>query len=130
MINKVILVGNLGKDPELRTVANGTVIANFNVATTDRRKDKDGNWADQTEWHRIVCFGKTAEFVGSYLKKGRQVYVEGKIQTRTWEKDGVKQYSTEILADKVNGLGPKPKDADTGSDQGYSGTGADEEIPF
>lgn len=106
-INKVILVGNLGADPEVRYTAGGTAVARFNVATTERFKGQDGNWQDRTEWHRIVAWGKLAEICGQYLSKGSQVYIEGKIQSNTWEKDGVKRTSYEIRADTMQMLGPK-----------------------
>jgi len=106
-VNKVILVGNLGADPEVRYTAGGTAVARFNVATTERFKGQDGNWQDRTEWHRIVAWGKLAEICGQYLSKGSQVYIEGKIQSSTWEKDGVKRTSYEIRADTMQMLGPR-----------------------
>ena len=106
-INKVILVGNLGADPEVRYTAGGTAVARFNVATTERFKGQDGNWQDRTEWHRIVAWAKLAEICGQYLSKGSQVYIEGKIQSSTWEKDGVKRTSYEIRADTMQMLGPR-----------------------
>jgi single-strand DNA-binding protein len=106
-INKVILVGNLGADPEVRYTASGTAVARFNVATTERFKGQDGNWQDRTEWHRVVAWSKLAEICGQYLSKGSQVYIEGKIQSSTWEKDGVKRTSYEIRADTMQMLGPK-----------------------
>jgi len=105
MINRVTLVGNLGQDPELRNTNGGMAVCNLSVATTHRAKDRDGNYQDQVEWHRVSCFGKTAENVNRYCRKGRQVYVEGRLQTRSWEKDGVKRYSTEIVAQEVKFLG-------------------------
>jgi single-strand DNA-binding protein len=109
MINKAILVGNVGKDPEVRYTADGTAVANFSVATTDKWKDKKtGEMKSATEWHRIVCFNRTAEVVGDYVKKGMQVYIEGKIQYRSWEKeDNTKAYITEIKAPIVKFLGGK-----------------------
>ena len=107
-VNKVILVGNLGKDPELKYTSGQMAVTRFSIATTERRKDSSGNWADQTEWHRIVCFGKTAENCNTYLKKGRQVYVEGRIQTNKWQdKEGKDRYTTEIIANTVQFLGGK-----------------------
>jgi single-strand DNA-binding protein len=106
MINKVILIGNLGQDPELRTTAGGTHVASLSVATTDRRKDRDGNWGEHTEWHKVVVFGKTAENVAQYLKKGRQVYVEGRLSTQKWQdKNGVDRWTTEIIGENVRFLG-------------------------
>lgn len=98
-VNKVILVGNLGADAEVRYTANGTAVANINVATTERVPAGEGNWEDKTEWHRVVLFGKMAESRMAYLNKGTQVYVEGRLQTRQWEDaQGVKRYTTEIVA--------------------------------
>lgn len=111
-VNKVILIGNLGQDPETRTAGSGTVVANLSIATNERVKGKDDNWEDHTEWHRVVLFGKTAENAARFLQKGRQVYIEGKLRTRKWQdKDGADRYSTEIVADTVQFLGPKPDGA-------------------
>jgi len=105
-VNKVILLGNLGKDPEMRYTPQNMAIANLTIATGERKKDASGNWVDHTEWHRVVVFGKTAENVNQYLKKGRQVYIEGRIRTRKWQdKEGKDRYSTEILADTVQFVG-------------------------
>ena len=105
-INKVILVGNLGKDPEIRHTPQGNAVANLNLATSESWTDKSGQKQERTEWHRIVAWGKLAELCSKYLQKGRQVYVEGKLQTRAWDdKDGNKRYTTEILATTVQFLG-------------------------
>jgi single-strand DNA-binding protein len=104
-INKVILIGHLGSDPEVRYTANGTAVAKFTVATTESYVDKDGNRQEQTEWHRIVAWRKLAEICGQYLAKGKQVYIEGRLKTNAWEKDGVKRYTTEIEARDVQFLG-------------------------
>jgi single-strand DNA-binding protein len=105
-VNKVILVGNLGADAELRYTGGGMAVANFRIATTEVWKDKDGQKQEQTEWHRISLWGKQAEAVSQYLVKGKQVYVEGRIQTRKWQdKEGQDRYSTEIKADRVTLLG-------------------------
>lgn len=107
-VNKVILIGNLGNDPEVRYTPDGTAVANFSIATSDEWKDKNtGEKKERTEWHRIVAWRKLGEICGQYLSKGRQVYVEGKLQTRSWEKDGVTRYTTEILASDVRFLGTK-----------------------
>lgn len=107
-VNKVILVGNLGKDPELRYTAQQLPVASFSIATNERRKDQSGNWVNQTEWHNVVVFGKVAENCNQYLKKGRQVYLEGRIQTRKWQdKEGKDRYTTEIIATSVQFLGNK-----------------------
>lgn len=106
-VNKVILVGSLGKDPEVRFMPNGDAVANFSMATSENWKDKEGNKQEKTEWHSIVAYRKLAEIMGQYLKKGAPVYIEGKLQTRKWEKDGVTRYSTEIIADTMQMLGSK-----------------------
>ena len=104
-VNKVILVGRLGQVPEIRYAPSGTAIANFSIATNEVRRDKDGNNQESTDWHRIVAFGKTAEFIQQYIKKGDMIYVEGRLQTRNWEdKDGVKRNVTEILSSAVTPL--------------------------
>ena len=108
-VNKVILIGNLGKDPEVRNLPDGGSITNFSIATTDSWKDKSGEKQEKTEWHRISTFQKLAEICGTYLKKGSQVYIEGRLQTRKWtDKDGAEKYSTEVIADKMQMLGAKP----------------------
>lgn len=106
-VNKVILIGNLGKDPEVRYTANGSGVANVTLATTDSWKDKQsGEKQERTEWHRVVFFGRLAEIVGEYLKKGSQVYVEGRLQTRKWQgQDGQDRYTTEIIATDMQMLG-------------------------
>lgn len=99
-VNKVILIGNVGGDPETRFLPNGNAVTNITLATTDSWKDKQtGQQQDRTEWHRVVFFGKVAEIAGEYLRKGSQCYIEGRLQTREWEKDGVKRYTTEIVVD-------------------------------
>jgi single-strand DNA-binding protein len=110
MLNKVILIGRLGKDPEVHYTPDGKMITNFNLATDEQWKDKQGEKVQKTEWHKIVVFGKLAEICGNYLVKGKLVYLEGKLQTRSWEnKDGVKQYTTEIVANDMKMLGDKQK---------------------
>ena len=107
-INKVILIGNLGRDPEVRYMPSGDAVANITIATTDTWKDKAGEKQEQTEWHRVAMFGKTAEIAGEYLKKGSQVYIEGKLQTRKWtDKEGQERYTTEIRADRMQMLGSR-----------------------
>ena len=99
-VNKVILIGNLGGDPEMRTMPNGNAVTNMTLATSDSWKDKNtGQMQERTEWHRVSFFGKIAEIAAQYLKKGSKVYIEGRLQTREWEKDGVKRYTTEIIVD-------------------------------
>ena len=107
-INKCILIGNLGADPEVRTLDNGTKVASFSIATTESWKDKDGNKKEETEWHNIVLWRGLAEIAEKYLKKGNSVYVEGKITTRSWEdSDGIRRYTTEIVAKNLTMLGSK-----------------------
>lgn len=133
MINKAIIVGNLGADPELRTTAGGTPVCNFSVATTERRKVGD-EWKDHTEWHKIIVWDKQAENCKKFLAKGRQVYIEGRLQTRKWQdKEGVDRWTTEIVADTVKFLGGAPKGDHSQGGNGAMGgdsAGGDEEIPF
>lgn len=104
-VNKVILIGNLGKDPETRTTTSGGMVATLRLATSERRKI-DGEWGDHTEWHSVSCFGKTAENVARFLSKGRQIYVEGRLQTRKWtDKEGRDRWSTEVIANQISFLG-------------------------
>jgi single-strand DNA-binding protein len=120
-VNKVILVGRLGADPEVRTAQTGTMIGNLRLATDDRRKNKAGEWETQTEWHRVVCFGRTAENVQRFCKKGKQLYIEGRLQTRKWQdKDGNDRWSTEVVADNIKFLGGKD---DGGGGGSYGGGG-------
>jgi single-strand DNA-binding protein len=105
-VNKVILIGNLGRDPEVRYLPSGDAVANLNVATTEKWKDKNGEQQEQTEWHRVAFFGRQAEICGEYLHKGSQVYIEGRLQTRKWtDKDGNERYTTEIRGDRMQMLG-------------------------
>ena len=120
-VNKAILVGNLGRDPELRQTPSGQSVCNFTLATSENWTDKNGERVERTEWHRIVAWGKTGELCAQYLSKGRTVYVEGRIQTREWEdKDGNKRYTTEINAQTVNFIGPRGGDG-AGSSGDYAG---------
>ncbi|HET6264041.1 MAG TPA: single-stranded DNA-binding protein [Usitatibacter sp.] len=120
-VNKVILIGNLGRDPETRYMPDGGAITNISVATTETWKDKAGEKQEKTEWHRVAFFGKLAEIAGEYLKKGSQVYVEGRLQTRKWQdKDGADKYTTEIVANAMQMLGSR---------QGMGGGGAAEREP-
>ena len=107
-VNKVILLGRLGKDPEMRYAPSGTAIASFSIATNHRQKSQEGEWVDKTEWHNILAFGKNAEIVGEYLQKGKQVFIEGRLQTSSWEdQQGQKRYKTEIVASEIQMIGPK-----------------------
>jgi single-strand DNA-binding protein len=121
VINKVTLIGNLGHDQEMRYAQNGTPVANFSVATTEKWTDKQGVKQERTEWHRIVAWGKLGEVCGKYLVKGKQVFVEGKLQTRKWtDKDGNDRYTTEIQAREVKFLGQREGDVPVGSQSGYA----------
>lgn len=114
-VNKVILIGNLGADPETRYTPSGTCITSIRIATSESWKDKNtGEQQERTEWHRIEFFGKLAEIVGEYLKKGRSVYVEGKLRTDEYEKDGIKRYSTKVIANEMQMLGEKPSNSSGG----------------
>jgi single-strand DNA-binding protein len=112
-VNKVILVGNLGKDPDLRYTTSGTAVANFSLATTERFKDRSGEFQKRTEWHNIVAWGGLAEICGKYLKKGKQIYIEGRIQNRSYDdRDGNKRYVTEIVAEQMQMLGRAGEEGD------------------
>ena len=138
-VNKVILIGNLGRDPEIRYTKSGTAVANLNLATTDSWKDPQGDRQERTEWHRVVAWDKLAEISKEYLSKGRQVYIEGRLQTRSWEdKDGNKRYTTEIRADQLLMLGGRGDGPSRDSDppptpDDYGGEpfkATDEDVPF
>jgi single-strand DNA-binding protein len=142
-VNKVILVGNLGKDPEVKYTPNGTAVAKFSVATNERFKDKSGEWQDRTEWHNIVAWQRLAEIVGEYIKKGSKVYIEGRLQTSSWEdkQSGEKKYRTEIIAQDLVMLGGRGDvEQDGGSlrngnhgrhqEEVPAGEITDEDIPF
>lgn len=117
-VNKVILVGHLGKDPEVRYLEGGTAVANFTLATSESYKDKNGNKVDQTEWHNVVVWRGLAQVAEKYLKKGQLIYVEGKLRTRSWDdKEGNKRYTTEIVADNMTMLGGKRDSGSEGSSQ-------------
>jgi len=120
-VNKVILLGNVGKDPEIRTTPGGTMVGNLTLATSDRQKDAQGNWQERTEWHNLVTFGRTAKIVRDYVKKGAKLYIEGKIQTRSWDdkESGQKRYRTEIIVNDISLLSGR----DEGSSGGYSRSG-------
>ena len=115
-LNKVMLIGNLGKDPEVRYTTSGQAVASFNLATSEKFKNKSGDWEERTEWHRVTLWGKLAEIAGEYLAKGKTVYIEGRLQTRKWtDRDGNDKYTTEIVGDKMQMLGGK---GDSGSSSG------------
>jgi len=136
-VNKVILIGRLGADPELKYMPSGDPVANFNLATNESYRDKDGNTQEKTEWHRIVAFKRLAEICGEYLKKGSLVYIEGRIQSRSWEdKNGVKRYTTEIITYTMQMLGKKAEIDEGTTDQPPQDTNSqkleseDEDLPF
>jgi len=120
-VNKVILLGNVGKDPEIRSTPSGTIVASFTLATSDRQKDAQGNWQDRTEWHNLVAFTRTAEIVRDYVKKGTKIYIDGRIQTRSWDdkESGQKKYRTEIIVNELALLSGREDGAGGGSG-GYS----------
>jgi single-strand DNA-binding protein len=121
-VNKVILIGNLGRDPETRYTTGGDAVTNLRIATTDTWKDKAGEKQEKTEWHTVVLFGRQAEIAGEYLKKGRPVYIEGRLQTRKWtDKEGVEKYSTEVVGDRMQLLGSR--DGPGGGDAEFAGGG-------
>jgi single-strand DNA-binding protein len=125
-VNKVILIGNLGKDPELKHTSGGTAVASITVATNERYKDKNGEWQDKTEWHNVVLWQRLAEIASEYLKKGRSVYIEGRLQTRSWEdKQGQKRYTTEIVASDLVLLGGGRGGEEGGSGGRASSRGSD-----
>ncbi len=127
MLNKVILIGRLGADPEIRYTPDGTMVTNFRLATDEQWKTKTGEKTQKTEWHRIVTFRKLAEICGNYLQKGSLVYIEGRIQTRSWEdKDGTKRYATEIIANQMKMLSGKKEQ----SESDHSRYEQDDDIPF
>lgn len=125
-VNKVILVGNLGRDPEVRYLPSGESVANITIATSSKYKGKTGEMVEETEWHRVTFFGKLAEIVGQYLKKGRSVYVEGRIKTRKYtDKDGIEKYATDIIANEMQMLGSREGMGEPAQDEssfgGYAG---------
>lgn len=140
-INKVILIGRLGRDPELRYTQDGTAVASFSIATSDEWKDKEsGEKRERTEWHRIVAWRKLGELCGEYLAKGRQVYIEGKLQTREWQdRDGNRRFTTEVVASEVQFLGSRDASGNKSGFDGppaptdpppYGGPSEDDDIPF
>ena len=127
-VNKVVIVGHIGADPETRFTPSGTAVANFNLATNESRKSSEGEYRDHTEWHSCVLFGKRAEFAGEYLKKGQLVYLEGRLQTRSWEDDsGTKKYKTEVVGNEITMLGKK---VGTGSASQEGKDTSDDDLPF
>jgi single-strand DNA-binding protein len=140
-LNKVMLIGNLGKDPEVRYTASGTAVASFSIATSERVKNKSGEWEEKTEWHNIVLWSKLAEVAKEYLSKGKTVYIEGRLQTRKWQdRDGKDRWSTEIIGDRMQMLSPKGEGGSRPNRQDESFPGApsyedpsfnpDDDIPF
>jgi single-strand DNA-binding protein len=135
-LNKVLLIASLGKDPEVRYTASGQAVASLSLATSEKFKNKAGEWEERTEWHRVTFWGRLAEIAGEYLSKGKTIYVEGRLQTREYEKDGTKRYSTEIVGDKMQMLSPKDGGSRSsgGGRQGNSadsaGSGGYQEPPY
>ena len=146
-VNKIILIGNLGADPEVRSTGGGTTVANFRLATSETYKNREGQRETRTEWHRVVTFGRLAEICGQYLKKGKQIYIEGRIQTREWEdQTGNKRWTTEIVANQMQMLGrasdgggysPDDSSGDSqetqyadGGSQAPAGGDDDDDLPF
>jgi single-strand DNA-binding protein len=143
MVNKVILVGNLGRDPEIRTTPSGQTLAKFSIATSRKWKDRDGNRQEATEWHNIVCWGRQAEVAGQFLTKGKQIFLEGRLQTDSWEdkESGKKMYRTEVVCENFQMLGGRGDGGGGGSSQqaprsappesgGFDAGGEDDDIPF
>ena len=150
MLNKVLLIGNLGKDPEMRSLPSGQAVASFTLATSRRWRDKGGQKQEQTEWHQVVVWGKQAEIAGQYLTKGKQIYLEGRLQTRSWDdkNSGEKRYRTEVICDNFQMLGGRGGDFEGGGmggspssgggggggpvydEGGYGGGPEDDDIPF
>ena len=134
-VNKVILIGNLGANPEVKYLSNGTTVANFRMATTENRVNRSGEKTAITEWHRIVAFGRVAEICGEYLNKGKQVYIEGRLRTRSWEdKDGNRKWTTEIVATQMQMLGAAPTEVSVSEKEveiEQEGVpGPDDDVPF
>lgn len=131
-LNKVMLIGNLGKDPEVRYTASGQAVASFSLATSEKFKSKSGDWEERTEWHNITLWGKLAEIAGEYLAKGKTVYIEGRLQTRKWQdKNGNDRYTTDIVGDKMQMLSGKgERRSEPSAPQGGGGGGGYEEPPF
>ena len=131
-LNKVLLIGNLGKDPEVRFTASGTAVASFSLATSEKFKNKEGEWEERTEWHNVTLWGRLAEIAGEYLGKGKTVYIEGRLQTRKWQdKDGKDRYTTEIVGEKMLML--SRKDGSNHEEAGQSHEGPDfpeGDVPF
>lgn len=126
MLNKVMIIGNLGRDPEVRSTASGQPVADFSVATTRKWRDRDGNRQEQTEWHNVVCWGKQAEIAGQYLRKGKQVFIEGRLQTRSWDdkNSGEKRYKTEIIVENFQMLGSRQGGGEYDGDPGPAASGS------
>lgn len=131
-LNKVMLIGNLGKDPEVRYTPSGQAVASFNLATSEKFKNKSGEWEERTEWHRVTLWARLAEIAGEYLSKGKTVYIEGRLQTRKWQDNsGNERYTTEIVGEKMQMLSPKgERRGSDGPSETSGGGGGYEEPPF
>ncbi len=129
MVNRVTLVGHLGADPEIRSTNSGIAVGNLRLATSHRVKDGAGDYREETEWHRVTCFGRTAEVMGQYARKGKQLHIEGRIHTRKWQdSEGNDRYSTEIVAERIQMLGSKGDSAP--QSRGYAGSAPADDVPF
>jgi single-strand DNA-binding protein len=133
-VNKVILIGNLGKDPEVKYTPSGTAVAKFSLATNERYKDKAGEWQDRTEWHNVVAWQRLAEIVGEYVKKGSKLYIEGRLQTSSWDdkESGQKRYKTEVIANDLVLLSGRSSEQDEGSSRSRGASasaGMDQRVP-
>ena len=129
-LNKVMLIGNLGKDPEVRYTASGTAVASFSLATSDRIKNKNGEWEEKTEWHNVTLWSRLAEIAGEYLSKGKTVYIEGRLQTRKWQdRDGKDRYTTEIVGEKMQMLSGKGEGGGGGGRPAGAGRAAESQAP-
>jgi single-strand DNA-binding protein len=131
MVNKVLLIGSLGSDPEIRYTTTGTAVASISLATSEKFKNSEGKYEDKTEWHRLTAWGKLAEICGEFLLKGSKIYCEGKLQTRKWEKDGVTHYTTEVVMREMKMLSPRQGGGQAaGGDGGFEAPPMESDIPF
>jgi single-strand DNA-binding protein len=132
-LNRVMLIGNIGKDPEIKHTPSGTPVARISLATNERFKDKAGEWKDRTEWHTVILWSRLAEIAGEYLQKGSKIFIEGRLQTRSWQKDDATKYATEVIVEELIMLdSKKPEDAKTAAAAAGRDTSpiTDEDIPF
>ena len=131
MINKVILIGNLGRDPEVHTASSGSIVTQLSVATSRRVKQQDGSYGDEVEWHRVVCFGKTADIASDYLSKGRQIFVEGRLQTTKWiDRNKIERLPTSVVVETIRALGKREDDQGAARPAATSSGGYADDAPF